>query len=80
MSVYSPRAGDNPYTIYQQQIQYCNEDSTEAENTDPLINYDNELTSLITRWMEDGDQVVVMIDSNVDLAVNKKGTFMHRLE
>lgn len=30
--------------------------------------------------MEDGDQVIVMTDSNVNLVVNKKGTFRHRLE
>ena len=48
VSVCKPRAIDGPYTIYQQQIQYYNEEFTESTNSDPLMKYDNDLTSLIT--------------------------------
>ena len=45
-----------------------------------MTNYDNDLSNLITTWMDEGDQVIVMTDSNVDLAKNKKITFRHILE
>ena len=45
-----------------------------------MAKYDSDLSNLITTWMDEGDQVIVMIDANVDLATNKKGTFRHILE
>ena len=45
-----------------------------------MTHYDNDLSTLITTWIDEGDQVIVMIDSNVDLATNKKGIFRHMLE
>ena len=37
-----------------------------------LTNYEKDLTELIKGWMENVDQVIVMIDDNVDLSCNKK--------
>ena len=80
VSAYRPRSTDGPFTIYQQLLHHYEEKDTVCDNTDPLVNYDNDLTDLISGWMDDGDQVIVMIDSNVDLANTKKGTFRHTLE
>jgi len=80
VSAYRPRSIDDLFTIYQQLLHHYNEEDTKCTDTEPLTNYDNDLTTLITSWMDDGDQVIVMIDSSLDLANNNKGTFRHKLE
>ena len=57
-----------------------NEDSKDVNTNDPLANYDSDLSKMITTWMDEGDQVMVMIDINADLAISKKGTFRYMLE
>ena len=80
VSAYQPRATDDLYTIYQQKLQYYNDDSKDSNINDPLTKYDTDLSKLVTTWMDKHDQIIVMIDSNVDLATNKKDTFRHMLE
>ena len=61
-------------------MHHYNEKDTKCTDTEPLTNYDSDLTTSITSWMDEGDQVIVMIDSNLDLANSKKGIFRHKLE
>ena len=68
---------NGPYKVYQQQVQYYNET---GNNNDPLTNYDKDLTNLIIKWTDYGDQVIVTINANVDISTDKKGTFRHTLK
>ena len=63
-------------TVYQQQLSYYEEQGTIAE---VRVNYDEDLIKDVTGWMDKGDQVIVMLDANVDLATNEEG-FKEKME
>ena len=77
ISVYRPQISKRPYMVYQQQLQYY---GIHNNTKDPIANYDTNLFELIQGWMDNGDQVIVIIDANVDLTNNKKDTFRYNLE
>ena len=45
-----------------------------------MDNYDDDLIHVIEGWLTKGDQVVVMLDANAELAHSIQGNFRHELE
>ena len=77
ITAYRPIPGSGPYTVYQQHVDYY----SSINNTKcPITNYDNDLIKIIEAWTDSGDQVILMIDANVALQKNNKGSFRRRME
>ena len=73
---YRSHANSGPYTVYQQRIQYF----TSKNSTKCLIvNFDEKLVTLIGNWVENGDQVMLVMGVNNDLAKEKTGNFRNTM-
>ena len=69
---YRPQSTRVPFTVYQQQLEYFEENNNKKEVLD---NYDDGLIHDIEGWLTKGNHVVVMIDDNVKLAHSIQGNF-----
>ena len=76
VSGYRPQPSEGANTVYQQQLSYYEE---QGDTTEVRVNYDDDLIKDITGWMDKGDQVILMLDANVDLATNEEG-FKEKME
>ena len=72
VSAYKPHANEDPYTVYQQHLQHYEQNNNK---NNPIINFNNEMSMLITNWMDIGNQVLIMIDANENFSKNTPGTF-----
>jgi len=77
VAAYRPQSVRGPFTVYQQQLEYFEEQGNIKEVLD---NYDDDLIADIQVWLDNGDQVVIMIDANVQLVDTEEGSFRHKLE
>ena len=77
VSAYRPQDTPRSYTVYQQQVHYY---SSINNGNNPIKKFDDDLCRIIEDWIENGDQVVVMIDANEELAKSKVGNFRHKME
>ena len=77
VAAYRPQASSGLYSVYQQQVQHYVHINN---NKDPISNVDGDLCSMIVDWIDNGDQVIVIIDANEDLTTTKKGIFRHKME
>ena len=77
VSAHIPQLGIDPYTVYQQHLQYyINKRNTKF----PIKIFDDELTKMTGEWIDNGDQVILMIDANEGLHKNIPGIFRWRME
>ena len=76
VSAYRPcktRNINNPGTVYNQHLKYFKDNNID---TCPLQMFDDDLLTLIRKWIRYGEKVVLMIDSNEDI---NTGTFNTKL-
>ena len=70
VSFYQPHANAGPYTVYKPHLQHYEQhninNNNNNNNNDPIYNFDNEPSTLIINWMDAGDQILIMIDTNED--------------
>ena len=75
VSTYIPQDNKGTYTVYQHHLQYYTE-----KTKNPIANFDDELSSSLKKWIEKGDQVILMIDENKDSLSSKKEYFRSKME
>ena len=68
VATYGPHNNPGLYLVYQQHLQYY---ANNNNIKDPIRNFGDELCSMIVDWIDNGDQVVVMIDANEDISKTK---------
>lgn len=73
VSAYWPQADKWPYSVYQQQLHYYTENSIITQS-------DNDLDTLLSMWIDNGDQVMLMIDANEKSSTSKSGSVRHCME
>ena len=72
ITAYRPQPNTNPYGVYQQLLQYNNEQSLDE---DPITTYDKQLCVFIKSLITKGDQLLLMIDANEDLSNTSSKSF-----
>ena len=63
--------------IYQHHLQQYN---TKNISRDPIILFDEDLSSILGDWIENGDNALVLIDANEPLKKLSKDSFQHTME
>ena len=77
VSVYRSQENMGPYTVYQHHLQQYN---IKNISRDPITVFDEDLSSMLGDWVENGDNVRVLIDANDPLIKSSSGYFQHMME
>ena len=68
---YIPQANDGPYIVYQQHLQQY---TIKKIRRDRIRIFDEELSSMLRNWIDNGDNELLLIDHN-DALTRKNGVF-----
>jgi len=70
ISAYRPQANARPYTVHQHLQKY----TIKKIRRDPIRIFYDELSSILRNWIENGNNVLLLIDAN-ELLTRKVGVF-----
>lgn len=70
LACYRPQSTRGPFTVYQQQLSYFED---EGNTKEVLDNYNEDLFKHVKGWMDKGDQIILILNVNADLATNEDG-------
>ena len=77
VTAYLPWANAGPYSMFQQHLHYY------AENNiinNLIAQYDKDVSKLIAYYMDNGDQVLIMINESKNFTKSRTGSFWHTME